>query len=179
MSGHSHWATIKRSKSANDAKKSRIFSKLSKLIAVAARQGGGDPDMNPSLRLAIEKAKAAAMPKDGIDRAIKKGTGNLGDEASFEEVVYEGFGPSGVAFMVRALTDNRNRTVAEIRNIFSRYDGSLGAQGSTAYIFSSNPEAPTFYVELSASELDKLNDLVEELKDHDDVQEVYTNAKNL
>lgn len=175
MSGHSKWANIKRQKGANDEKKGKIFSKMSRAITVAAKLGGGDPSGNPTLRLAIEKAKEARMPKDNIERAIAKGTGSgLGD--SYTETVYEGFGPGGEAFYVTALTDNKNRTVAELRTIFSKAGGSLGGAGSTAYIFSPDPETPIFTVQVSDKEYaQKLLDLCELLDDHDDVQEVYTN----
>lgn len=176
MSGHSHWSTIKRGKAAADAKRSQIFSRLSRAITIAAREGGGDPSSNPNLRLAIDKAKEANMPKDNIERAINKGLGvGVGGQA-FEEVIYEGYGPAGVAFLVKAITDNKNRTVAEIRNIFVRAGGSMGGAGSTAYIFGQDPENPTFTIEVSdpgaAVKVDKLFD---ELDEHDDVQEVYAN----
>lgn len=175
MSGHSKWNNIKRKKGINDAKKSKEFSKLSRLITVAARDGGGDVNANPTLRLYVDKAKAAAMPKDNIERAIKKGTGELSGE-SYEEVVYEGYGPEGVAFYVTGLTDNKNRTVAEVRSIFDRAGGSLGGAGSTAYIFGKDPENPSF--EVAIADLDrakKLFGLMETLEDQDDVQEVYAN----
>ncbi len=148
---------------------------MSRMITVAARQGGGDPDANPALRLAIEKAKSASMPKENIDRAIKKGTGELSGEV-FEEVVYEGYGPGGVAFMVKAFTDNRNRTVAEIRYVFDRNGGSLGAAGSTSYIFGNDPENPSFEVEVGELELaQKIVRLIDALEDNDDVSEVFGN----
>lgn len=175
MSGHSKWSNIKRRKEAQDSKKSKLFSKMSRLITVAARQGGGDPDKNPTLRLAVEKAREARMPKDNIQRAIDKGTGNLSG-ANYEEVIYEGYGPEGVAFMVTVLTDNKNRTVAEIRNIFSNHGGSLGVSGSTSYIFSPDPENPTFELEVDNIRLaEKLMKMVDLLEDNDDVQDVYSN----
>lgn len=173
MSGHSKWANIKRKKEATDAKKSKIFSKMSRLIGVAAKSGA-DPDANPSLRLAIERAKEARMPKDNIERAIAKGSGQDGG-GDYQETVYEGFGPSGEAFFIRALTDNINRTVAEVRNIFSNHGGSLGAQGSTSYIFTPDPDNPTFMVDVDAQTAKKLEALLEELDDNDDVQDVYVN----
>jgi len=175
MSGHSHWSTIKRKKAATDAKKSKSFSKLSRAITVAAKEGGGDPATNSALRLAIEKAKEGNMPKANIERAIAKGTGVGLDGVSFEEVVYEGYGPFGVAFMVKVSTDNKNRTVAEIRSLFVTYGGSLGTSGSAAYIFTPNPETPIYVVELLGSELEKVRELYEVLEEHDDVQEVYAN----
>lgn len=134
MSGHSKWSTIKRKKGATDAKRGKIFTKVARDIMVAARSGGGDPAGNPALRLALAAAKAANMPKDNQERAIKKGLGEL-DGAEPEEVVYEGRGPAGVAFMVEALTDNKNRTVAEVRHLFTKAGGELGASGSVGWMF--------------------------------------------
>ena len=135
MSGHSHWAGIKYKKAAADAKRGKIWSKVARMIIVAAKQGGGDPSANLSLRYAIDKAKAANMPKDTIEKAIKKGTGEL-EGVSFEEVLYEGYGPSGVAVMVEALTDNRNRTGPEIKRVFEKHGGSLGTSGCVNWMFS-------------------------------------------
>jgi YebC/PmpR family DNA-binding regulatory protein len=135
MSGHSKWSTIKRKKGAADAKRGAIFTRISKEIALAAREGGGDPDVNFSLRLAIDKAKAANMPKDNIERAIKRGTGEDKDGADFEEVMYEGYAPHGVALMIETVTDNRNRAVADIRHALTRYGGSMGETGSVAWQF--------------------------------------------
>ncbi len=134
MSGHSKWSTIKRKKGAADAKRGKLFTKLIREIATAAGIGGGDPDANPRLRLAIDKARGANMPKDNIERAIKKGTGE-GEGERFEEVTYEGYGPGGVAVMLRTLTDNRNRTVGEIRHAFTKHGGNLGEAGCVAYLF--------------------------------------------
>jgi len=134
MSGHSHWAGIKHKKAANDAKRGKVWSKIARMIIVAAKQGGGDPSANLSLRYAIDKAKAANMPKDTIEKAIKKGTGEL-EGTSFEEVLYEGYGPRGVAVMVEALTDNRNRTGPEIKRIFEKHGGSLGTSGCVNWMF--------------------------------------------
>jgi YebC/PmpR family DNA-binding regulatory protein len=134
MSGHSKWSTIKRKKGAKDAARGRIFTRLIREISIAAREGGGDPDGNPRLRTAVEAAKAANMPNDNIDRAIKKGTGELGGDA-IEEVVYEGYGPSGVAVLAEIATDNRNRTASEIRHIFTKHGGNLGAVGSVVWMF--------------------------------------------
>jgi len=135
MSGHSHWAGIKYKKAAIDAKRGKMWSKLARMIIVAAKAGGGDPAANLSLRYAIDKAKAANMPKDTIEKAIKKGTGEV-EGVSFEEVLYEGYGPGGVAIMVEALTDNRNRTTPEIKRLFERHGGSLGASGCVNWMFS-------------------------------------------
>lgn len=134
MSGHSKWAQIKRQKGANDAKRGAVFTKLSREIIVAARQGGGDPGGNFKLRLAIQRAKAQNMPNDNIDRAVAKGTG-AGSEAQLDEVTYEGYGPGGTAVLVAVLTDNRNRSVAEIRHLFSRAGGNLGETGSVGWQF--------------------------------------------
>lgn len=134
MSGHSKWSTIKRKKAALDAKRGQLFTKLSREIAVAARKGGGDPEVNFSLRLAIEKAKEANMPKDTIERSIKRGTGELKGE-ELEEIIYEGYGPHGTALMLQVLTDNRNRIVADIRRILTRHKGSLGESGCVAWLF--------------------------------------------
>lgn len=134
MSGHSRWATIKHKKGAADARRGKVFTKLIKEITIAARAGGGDPDGNPRLRSAITAAKAENMPADNIKRAIQKGTGEL-PGATFEEVVYEGYGPGGVAMMVEVTTDNRNRTLSEIRHTFSKHGGNLGASGSVSWLF--------------------------------------------
>lgn len=134
MSGHSRWSTIKRKKGATDAKRGKIFTKLARDIAVAARVGGPDPMGNPSLRMALQAAKAANMPKENQERAIKKGLGELGG-AALEEVIYEGRGPSGTAFLVDVLTDNRNRTVAEVRQVFSKGGGELGSSGAVMWMF--------------------------------------------
>ncbi len=134
MSGHSKWSSIKHKKAATDAKRGKLFTKLIKEITVAARMGGGDPDANPRLRTAILAAKNENMPKDNIERAIKKGTGEL-EGVSYEESIYEGYGPGGAAVLVESLTDNKNRTVADIRNIFSKHGGSLGENGCVAWIF--------------------------------------------
>ena len=134
MSGHSKWSSIKHKKGAADAKRGRIFTKLIKEITVAARLGGGDPDGNPRLRTAIQTAKSENMPKENIERAIKKGTGEL-EGVSYEEVSYEGYGPGGVALLVECLTDNKNRTVADIKHILDRHGGSLGEPGCVAWMF--------------------------------------------
>ncbi len=135
MSGHSKWSTIKHKKSAQDAKRGKVFTKLIKEITVSARMGGGDPEGNPRLRAAILAAKTENMPKDNIERAIKKGTGEL-EGANYEETNYEGYGPGGVAILVDILTDNRNRAASEVRFIFSKNGGSLGAAGCVAWMFS-------------------------------------------
>jgi len=134
MAGHSKWANIQHRKGAQDKKRGKLFTKLIREITVAAKLGGGDPDSNPRLRLAIDKAKAQSMPKDNIERAVKRGAGEL-DGDDYQEIRYEGYGPGGVAVMVDCLTDNRNRTVAEVRHAFSKFGGNLGADGSVSYLF--------------------------------------------
>ncbi len=134
MSGHSKWANIKHKKTAVDAKRGKIFTKLIKEITVAARTGGGDPTSNPRLRSAIQAAKSENMPKENLDRAIKKGTGEL-EGVNYEEIVYEGYGPGGAAIIVESLTDNKNRSAADIRHIFSKHGGNLGENGCVAWMF--------------------------------------------
>ncbi len=152
MAGHSHWAGIKHKKAAIDAKRGKLWSKIARTIIVAARSGGGDPEMNLALRYAIDKAKDANMPKDTIEKAIKKGTGDL-DGAQYEEVLYEGYGANGVAVMCEALTDNRNRTASELRKIFDSKGGSLGASGCVSWIFS---KRGLFVVDAAAVDEDAL-----------------------
>jgi len=135
MSGHSHWAGIKYKKAVIDAKRGKLWSKIARMIIVAAKNGGGDPSTNLALRYSIDKAKAANMPKDTIEKAIKKGTGEL-EGVNFEEVLYEGYGPNGIAVMLEVLTDNRNRTGPEIKRIFERHGGSLGTSGCVNWMFS-------------------------------------------
>ena len=133
MSGHSKWSTIKRKKGANDAKRGQMFTRLIKEVAIAAREGGGDPEANPRLRLAVQNAKGANMPKDNIERAIKKATGD--DAARYEEMTFEGYAPNGIAVFVECLSDNNNRTVASVRSIFNKYGGNLGTHGSLGFLF--------------------------------------------
>ncbi len=135
MSGHSKWSQIKRKKGAQDSKRGKVFTKLIRELTVAARMGGGDPEGNPRLRAAIAAAKADNMPKDNIERAIKKGTGELGGETIYEELVYEGYGTGGVAVLIEAMTDNKNRTTSDIRHIFSRSNGNLGEAGCVSWMF--------------------------------------------
>ena len=134
MAGHSKWANIQHRKGAQDKKRGKLFTKLAKEITVAAKLGDPDPASNPRLRLAVDKAKAQSMPKDNIERAIKRGSGEM-DGEDYEEIRYEGYGPNGVAIMVDCLTDNRNRTVSDVRHAFTKYGGNLGADGSVAYLF--------------------------------------------
>ena len=155
MSGHSKWSSIKRKKGATDAKRGKVFTKLIKEITVAARIGGGDPEGNPRLRAAIAAAKADNMPKDNIERAIKKGTGEL-EGVSYEELIYEGYGPGGAAILIEAMTDNRNRTTADIRHIFSKGSGNLGEAGCVAWMFD---KKGYLVVEKSAVDEEKLMEL--------------------
>jgi YebC/PmpR family DNA-binding regulatory protein len=135
MSGHSKWHSIKHKKAVVDARRGQHFTKLARAITIAAREGGGDPDGNPSLALAIQKARDASMPKDNIERAIAKGTGEAVDTDNIETVLYEGYGPGGVALLIEALTDNRNRTGADVRHAFNKHGGNLGEPGSVSYLF--------------------------------------------
>jgi len=152
MSGHSHWATIKHKKGAIDAKRGKLFSKLSRAIIIAARNGGGDPEMNLKLRYAIDKARQVSMPKDNIERAVKRGTGEM-EGLHFEEITYEGYGAGGVAVMVEVLTDNRNRTNGEVRKIFERNAGKMGSAGNVAFLFD---RKGVFTVSATADDEDKL-----------------------
>jgi len=138
MSGHSKWSTIKRKKGAGDAKRGKIFTRLARELTLVAREGGGDPDLNVRLKLAIDRAKAQNMPKDSIERAILRGTGEGKDGEQLEEIIYEGYAPNGVALMIMCVTENRNRTVAELRHILTKAGGSLGESGSVAWQFTRN-----------------------------------------
>jgi YebC/PmpR family DNA-binding regulatory protein len=175
MSGHSKWATIKHKKGALDAKRGKTFTRLIKEISIAAKAGGGDPDGNPRLRTAVLAAKAENMPADNIKRAIQRGTGEL-EGVSYEEIAFEGYGPGGVAVIVEVTTDNRNRTVSEIRHIFSKHGGNLGSTGSVMHMFS---KKGIIAVEKSAASEEKLMDIVlehggEDLNDEGDTWEVLT-----
>lgn len=175
MSGHSKWSTIKHKKSAQDAKRGRIFTRLTKEIMVAARLGGGDPAANPRLRAAIQAAKAENMPKDRIERAIKKGTGEIEGE-KYEEIQYEGYGPGGVAVLIESMTDNRQRTVADLRHLFSKHGGNLGEPGSVAWMFE---KKGLIIVEKSAVDEETLMTVAleagaEDLDEEDDLWEVKT-----
>jgi len=174
MAGHSKWANIKHRKGAQDAKRGKVFTKVIKELTVAARIGGGDPDANPRLRTAVDKAKQVNMPKDNVDRAIKKGTGDL-DGVNYEEGIFEGYGPGGVALIVEFLTDNRTRTVADVRHIFSKLGGNLGVSGSVAFLFdrkgliafsAENDFDQIFEIALEAG--------AEDVKDEGDIYEVIT-----
>ena len=152
MAGHSKWAQIKRQKAANDAKRGQLYTKLGREITVSARDGGGDPEMNFRLRLVIQRAKDANMPADTIERAVKRGSGELDDDIRLEDIVYEGYGPGGAALFIEALTDNRNRTVAELRNVLARGGGNLGESGSVAWMFDTRGQ---IIIELSNGDPDE------------------------
>jgi YebC/PmpR family DNA-binding regulatory protein len=180
MSGHSKWSTIKRKKAASDAKRGKLFTKLGRELAIAAREGGPDPESNVRLRLVVDKAKAANMPKDNIERAIRRGAGLEKGEA-LEEITYEGYGPQGVALLVQVLTDNRNRSVADIRRIFTRQGGSLGEAGCVAWQFDTKG-----YITVEAAEVDPdtLFEIAVEAGAEDviigeDLLEVYTESADL
>jgi len=160
MAGHSKWANIKHRKGAQDKKRAKIFTRIIKEITIAARDGGGEPEINPALRLAIQNAKGANMPKDTIERAIKKGVG--GEGANLQPVTYEGYGPNGVAVFVEATTDNINRTVASVRSIFTKYGGNLGTNGSLSFIFS---QQGVFTIDLESLEGKDLDEIEMELID--------------
>jgi YebC/PmpR family DNA-binding regulatory protein len=175
MAGHSKWANIKHRKAAQDAKKGKAFTKVAKEIAVAVKEGGADPVMNSRLRLALDKAKECNLPKDNVDRAIKKGTGE-GNENSYEEITYEGYGPGGVAILIKALTDNRNRTVAEVRSTMNKKGGNMGEAGCVAWIFESKG-----IIEIPRDKADEETLLelalelgAEDVKDEGDVFQVVT-----
>ncbi len=167
MSGHSKWSTIKRKKGANDAKRGKIFTRLIKEITVAARMGGGEPEGNPRLRSAIATAKTENMPKDNIDRAIKKGTGEI-EGAIYEEITYEGYGPSGIAVLVDCMTDNKNRSVADIRHAFAKSGGNLGESGCVSWMFD---KKGSLLVDKSTISEDELLDLALEAGAEDVVEE--------
>ena len=170
MSGHSKWSTIKRKKGAQDAKRGKIFTQLIREIAMAARLGGGDASGNPRLRIAIEKARGQNMPKENIERAIKRGTG-AGDGDSYEEIRYEGYGPAGVAVIVDTLTDNRNRTVGEVRHAFEKYGGNLGSSGCVAFLFDLTG---ILVLDSAAVDADRLTEVAIEANAQDVVEDAGT-----
>jgi YebC/PmpR family DNA-binding regulatory protein len=175
MSGHSKWASIKHKKAVVDSRRGAHFSKLARAIMVAAREGGGDPDANATLENAVRKAKEASMPKDNIERAIAKGTGEGGEADAIETVLYEGYGPGGVALLVEALTDNRNRTSADVRHAFSKHGGSLGEPGSVAYLFDKKGTIVIDATRYSEDELMAAVDAgAEDISTDDDVFEVIS-----
>jgi YebC/PmpR family DNA-binding regulatory protein len=171
MSGHSKWSTIKHKKAATDAKKGKIFTKLANQITLAVKDGGGDIDANPALRLLVDKARTANMPKDNVSRAIDRGLGK-GSEGSLEEIVYEGYSTGGVGIMVKVVTDNRNRTGPEIRQLFEKAGGSIAGPGAVAYMKQLDP-VPT--IELTGVDLEQVEGLLDALEDHDEVVEVWSN----
>jgi YebC/PmpR family DNA-binding regulatory protein len=180
MSGHSKWSSIKHKKAVVDARRGKLFTKLARAITVAAKEGGGDIEANAALALAVQKARDASMPKDNIERAIAKGTGEGADADALEAVMYEGYGPGGVAILVEALTDNRNRTGSEMRHIFSKHGGNLGEPGSVAYLFD---KKGTIVVEADRYTEDDLLPAVEagaeDIAVDDDVYEILTDPADV
>ena len=179
MSGHSHWRSIKHKKGTTDIKRGKIFSKISRLISIAAKEKGGDPESNPKLRTIIDKAHSFNMPKDNIERAIKRGTGQIEGE-QIEEITYEAYGPSGIALIIEIITDNRNRTIAEIKHILNKFGGKLAEAGSVKYMFDRKGEEwlPKYPMEITDKKTQaQLEKLFEALDDNDDVQEIYSNIK--
>ena len=179
MSGHSKWHTIKHKKGAADAKRGKIFTRLIKELTVAARSGGGDPDMNPRLRTIVAEAKANNMPRENIERAIRRGTGEE-PGVSYEEILYEGYGPGGVALLVQTLTDNKNRTVGEIRHVFSKHAGNLAAENSVAWMFHRKAQV---VVEKSKADEDKLLNVVldagaDDMNDDGSAWEIIASPEN-
>lgn len=179
MSGHSKWSTIKHKKGVLDAKRGKLFSQLSKNIRVAVKEGkSGDPSQNPALRLAMEKARAANMPGDNVQRAIQRALG-VGSGGKLEEITYEGYGPLGVGFIVIAITDNRMRTGSEVRNVFEKNGGSLGGPGSVMFQFQRTETGyhPTMPLEITdPQDQQKIENFEEALQNHDDVEEIYHSA---
>ena len=178
MSGHSKWSTIKHKKGALDEKKGRVFSQLAKLIRVAVKQGkSGDVNFNPSLRIVVEKAKSANMPREKIQKAIDRGLGKSSSGKVIQEIVYEGFGPHGIGMLIIAMTDNSQRTSAEIRNILSKAGGSLGSPGSAMYLFTRDGEDYTTTIPMPVTDpnlIEKLENLFDELRELDEVEEVVS-----
>lgn len=177
MSGHSKWHSIKHQKAAADAKKGAAFTRVSRNIALAAREGGGDPETNAKLRLAMDQARDVNMPKDNIQRAIDHGTGK-GNEAALTETLYEGYGPSGVAFIIKVVTDNTNRAVSELRHAFSKHGGALGKSGSVLWNFEFKDGAyvPKSTIALDEEAKKKFEAFIGELEDLEDVNDFYDNA---
>ncbi|MCI6610474.1 MAG: YebC/PmpR family DNA-binding transcriptional regulator [Ezakiella sp.] len=182
MSGHSKWNNIKNKKGKEDAKRAQAFTKIAKYISVAVKEGGANPDFNPSLKVAIDKAKAVNMPSDNIERAIKKGAGEL-EGVNYEEITYEGYGGEGVAIMVHCLTDNRNRTAADVRHAFEKHGGNLGTTGSVSYMFNmkgyivieQDEDSP---IDLDDLMLEAIDAGAEDVQGDDDVIEVITDPKD-
>lgn len=184
MSGHSHYSTIKHKKEKEDQRRGKIFSKLSRKIAVAAREKGGTPDKNSSLRLAIDRAKKFNMPKDNIERAIKRGTGEL-EGKNLEELLYEAYGPGGVAIIIEGITDNKNRTISDVKQILSKYQGKLAKQGSVRWLFERkgcitvNLEDQTPETEREDLELKAIDSGAEDIYAHNSILDIYTDPQSL
>ncbi len=176
MSGHSKWHKIKNQKAVNDPKKGKIFTIHAKAIALAARQGGPDPDMNAALRKAIDDAKSDNVPNENIQRAINKGAG-IGKGANLETFTLEGYGPGGVALLIYVQTDNRNRTVGEVRHILSKHGGSLGEPGSAKYVFGNDPEKPSFRTPLDEATRKTFDAMLALLNENDDIEKVVHNLQ--
>lgn len=181
MAGHSKWANIKHRKGAQDKKRGKLFMKIAKDLYVAAKEGGGDPETNPQLRLTIDKAKANNVPNENIDRAISKATGNL-DGANFEELTYEGYGPGGVAVMVEVLTDNRNRTASEVRHAFNKNNGNLGENGCVSFMFNRKGYLVIDRSEIDADEDEVMMEVIEagadEMETYEEAFEIYTEPES-
>jgi YebC/PmpR family DNA-binding regulatory protein len=179
MSGHSKWQNIRFRKELVDKKRGKIFSKISRLISVAVKEKGANPETNPKLRAALEKAKEVNMPKDNIERAIKRGIGQIGN-TQMEEFIYEAYGPAGVALIIEGITDNKNRTLSEIKHILNNFGGKLAEVGSVKYIFDKKGQEwiPKYPIEVDSTTRQRLESLFEALDDNDDVQEIYSNLKN-
>jgi len=178
MSGHSKWANIKNRKEAMDKKKGKVFSKMAKIIEIAARKGG-NPEMNPTLRLVIENARSVNMPNDNIERAIKKGTGEDKEGGQLEEMTYEAYGPNGTPLIIEVITDNKNRTLSEIKHILSTYGGKLAETGGVRYLFdrTEGEWKPKYSIDITDENLkQQLEKLFGELDDNDDVNEIYSNV---
>ena len=181
MSGHSHWHSIRHKKAITDSRRGKLFSMLSRAITIAAKNKGGDPESNPALRTAIEKAKQANMPNDNIEKAIKKGTGEI-EGAQMEEFTYEAYGPSGVAIIIEGITDNKNRALSEIKHILSQHNSKMAAAGSVVYQFDKtndgwDPKYPFSVADDKTKE--QIIKLFEALDEQDDVADIYSNAENL
>lgn len=177
MSGHSHWAGIKHRKGINDVKRAKIFTKHGKLITIAAREGGGNQDNNLKLKLAVDQARSVNMPKENIERAIKRGTGELKDQAEIQEMIYEAYGPGGIMMIIKTLTDNKNRTVSEIKTILGKFGGKLGGSGSVMWNFKMTglELKPKSVIEANKETKAQYEKLLETLDEQDDVQEIYDN----
>jgi YebC/PmpR family DNA-binding regulatory protein len=175
MSGHSKWNSIKHQKAAADAKKGAVFTRIARNVTLAAREGGEDPETNFKLRMAIDQAKAFNVPKDNIERAIKRGTGE-GDEGQLQEITYEAYGPGGVAIIIKVVTDNTNRALSDLRHVLTKYGGSLGESGSAMWNFDPKGFRPKNTIELDESNKKKLDNLTHALDELEDINDFYTNA---